>query len=1785
MIPGYRLGEPVHRGAARIVWRAVRESDGQPVIIKTLAAVFPNRTQVAALQREFQILQRLQGEAPVVRVHELVNHGHGNVALVMAPFGTSLALWLDQFPGRRVPLAQWLDLAIVLAQSLAPLHAGAIVHKNLSPDSVLIDGGGAGTVPSLRLIDFSLASELSRERQDDALGREFAAALPYMSPEQTGRMNRELDYRSDHYALGVLLYELLTGRWPLQADTVLGWVHAHIGKAPRPPQELDPSIPDTVAAIVAKLMAKNAEDRYQSAYGLIEDLQRCRRELKQQGRITAFALGHQDVSPRLHVPQKLYGREPELAALSALIEQVAQGTLELCTVEGSSGIGKSALVGEAARQLLPRNGYLLQGKFDQFQRGTPYAALAAALRDGVRQWLVEDAPHRARWRERLQQAVAPNGQVLVDLVPELGQLLGPQPPVPELPRTEAQNRFQIALVDFLRTIAAEQPVLIFLDDLQFGDTSTLQLLRWLAGARDLPHLLLIGAFRSNEVSVGHPLQLTLDEIAQARPNGRTLHRLQVGPLPVDAVQQLLADTLHVEPADCLPLALLLQERAQGNPFFLGELLATLERAGAIRFVSEVGRWRWDLDAVRRCDAGAGVVEFVLANLRELPPITPLMLQLAACIGNSFDLRTLAITAELPPSRTARELMPALQRHVIQPLDDGYRLAGQGDDEAGAINPRYRFQHDRVQQAAYALIDEQRRQAVHLSVGRLMKRHATAAELHERLIDIVGHLNQGRRLIDSEAERLELARLNLEAGLRAQRSSAYESALAYLRIGQELLPADAWQRGPELIDLAMALATEVQQCTYLTGRTDEAEHWLEQLLAHAKSDLQRADILSMRTRQYSTTGRMEASIRSAIQGLALLGIPISESPSAAVIARERAAVKRHLAGRRIAALIDAPALADPAQRIAIRLLMEIFPAAFLSGSGNLFPYLVLKSVNISLAHGHSAESAFAYAAYGMLLCGALDDPALGHEFGCLAVAMNDRLDDIALKSRVMYVHAMFIHHWSNHWSTLTPWFRRGIESGYQSGDLLYLAYNAQDCIIWDPRLDLERAEREHAEYLRIVRDTGYRDSFDSGSLFLQMQRCLLGRTRDALSLSDDGFDEQQVLAGMHARRFMTGVANFHIYKAEVACLHDAPEAALPHVLAQEQLLASSMSLPQLVRFVLVAFLVRAALLPGRAAAEAAGWRVQLQAGLRRMARWARHCPENFAHLHALMRAELARLDGHADAALRHYEQAQRLAERHGWRRDEAQAHELAAAHLLALGRGAAAEGHLRTAWRLYEHWGARRKLDLLRARHPDWFADPGGAPGAAPGAAGIGTERLDLDALMKSAQAIAGEVVAEQLWSTTLAIMLENAGGQRGCFVVRRHAHWTIEGLAGEAPAAPSTELVLDGPQAAALLPVSLVYQVLNTREPVVLHDARRSEHAARDAYLRSAQPQSLLCLPLLRQGQLEGALYMENRIAAGVFGPARVALVRALCAQVAVAIENARLYDEQARLIKAQRRFVPREFLESLNRPDIAMVDPGEHVGKTMSVMFSDLRGFTPLAERLPPRDVMGLLNGYFDAMGEPIAAAGGFIDSFAGDEIKALFDQLASDAAVHAGVGMWRALEAFNRRSAALGQPQLRMGVGLHTGPVVLGTVGSDQRLQCSVVGDSVNLASRIEQLTKPYGARFLISDDTRAALARPEAWALRCVDRVAVKGRDAPVALYEVLDAETPARRDARLATRELLERAGELYRAREFATALSLFEAACRADPDDAVPPLFVERCLRYRTQAPPADWRGVERLASK
>ncbi|WP_150910465.1 diguanylate cyclase [Marinobacter halotolerans] len=1479
-IPGFKILSCLWRSAGRAAFRASRQSDNCSVLIETLDSDYPDRLQVAALQREASIAAQLDDVVGVRKVRQVISFGSGNVGLISDDYDRSLASLLARAPEGQLATLNALEIAHTLAEILGDIHARGIVHKALGPNNVLINTERN----AFALSGFSIASELGQERQGTEYSLHTRSLLPYASPEQTGRMNRSLDYRSDLYSLGILLYELLAGELPFKAETTLDWVHQHISRVAPDLSKKVPTVPRPVSDIVLKLLAKSPDDRYQSSQGLLHDLNRCIASLKQGKSPNAFALGEQDQRQQFLTSQSLYGRESELVKLLSLFDEAVAGQTRLCLVHGYSGVGKSALVNELDQHQIRERGFLVQSKFDQFQRSEAYSALAETFRGLVQQILLEPEDRLSQWRDRLQGALGPNGALVTDMVPELTLIIGEQPPIASLPPAESRNRLQLLLTAFLRAFATEDhPVVLFLDDLQWSDQPTIDLIRRIAMSREQSHLLLIGAYRSNEVGPGHPLRLLLDDL-EGQP---VLFDIALKPLCQKSVGHLVADTLRRPAEDVEPLSELLYQKAKGNPFFTNELLRHLHAQRAIWPDPSTGQWQWQLDEASWEKASGDVVTFMLDGLRQLPAPTQHVLQLAACIGNTFQLRTLATIYEHSVAETALALLPALKQYTVLPLHGDYRLASHSN-ESVSINPRYRFQHDRVQQAAYNLIDESDLPAMHLTVGRLMQQDEGGEVSNEHLIDIVNHLNQGRSLIQQTDELQQLAELNLRAGIRARESSAYRQAQAYLALAEEVMPKRAWQSAPELVD---SLTTEMQLAHYLNGHTEQADLWLARMFERADSDLARADVLAVRTRQNATQGRMAESIEAAIEGLALLGIDFARNPTQSDVDAEREQVRRLLGDRKIEQLVEAPTIEDPATLAAMRLLMEIFAAAFLSGS-QLFSYLVLKSVNLALARGNSPEAAFAYAAYGMLLCGELDQPAEGYQFARVGLAINERLDDISLRARVIYVYAMFVHHWTHHWSTLTAWFRKGIEAGYQSGDLLYLAYSAQDCVIWDPGLDLETAATLHRENLEIVRECAYQDSLDSGTLFLQMQRNMLGDTLSAHSLSSSDFDEDECLRQMRDRGFLTGLANHYIYNAEVNLLHGSLERALHNVRKQDELIRSAMSLPQLTRFYLVANLTLTSVFPTMTPEEQASTRSRLEQDLARMTLWADNCEANFRHLQHLMTAELARLDNQPEKALALYDQAIDGARKHGFLRDEATAYERAARLLIHCGRPRSAEGYLRGAYGLFKRWGAHRKVLQLEAEFPVLHELHPASALAGSGNAGD----LDLESVMRASREISGEMVLEQLLEKTLAILLQNAGAQWGCVIVREQGQCVIESCIlpeDKQPAGsiPGHLVLCDRDGNGIPVPMSVISQVFTTNKAIVLNSAQQDERFSNDPYVRNLKPRSILCVPIHRD-RLEAAVYMENNLADGVFTEERVEVIQLLAAQASVAIENARLYEQ-----------------------------------------------------------------------------------------------------------------------------------------------------------------------------------------------------------------------------------------------------------------------------------------------------
>jgi predicted ATPase/tRNA A-37 threonylcarbamoyl transferase component Bud32 len=1075
-ILGYHAKEIIHESDHSLVYRAQQRVDDQRVILKILKPAYPSPKTIAQFQREYQITKNLNLTG-VIDVYSLESDRH-QWLMVLEDFGGESLTKLIQ--GRQFTLNEFLPLAIKIVDILSQIHEQHIIHKDINPSNIVWNQ----KTGQLKLIDFGISTVLSREVSTFRNPNLLEGTLAYISPEQTGRMNRAIDYRTDFYSLGITFYELLTGQLPFSTQDTLELVHCHIARQPVPPRDRRAQIPPVISDLVLKLMAKNAEDRYQSAYGIKADLEACLRQLQSAGQISPFPLSQHDVSGKFQIPQKLYGREQEISTLLAAMERVSQGTNEMMLVTGYSGIGKSSLVQEIYKPITKQQGYFIVGKFDQFQRNIPYSCLVQAFRSLTRQLLTQASAEINTWREKLLAAFGSNAQVIVDVIPEIELIVGSQPAVPQLSAAEAQNRFNLVFQNFIRVFAqAEHPLVLFLDDLQWSDRASLKLIELLMTASDNRYLLIIGAYRDNEVSGSHPLLLTIDNI---RKVGAIVNEILLSNLSLFNITQLTADTLNYSPEKVRLLAELVLNKTYGNPFFINEFLKLLYNEEFLRFNFQSGAWQWDLAPIQRRGITDNVVELMADKLRQLGDNTQAVLKLGACIGDSFSLETLAIVYKKSPRETASDLWKAIAAGLILPLSDTYKLTDfdiQG--LATEVKVEYKFAHDRIQQAAYCLIPEAQKQVVHYQVGQLLLENTPPQEREQKIFDIIDQLNLGCNCIQQQIEKDNLAQLNLKVGKKAKASVAYEPALRYLMIGINLLGEESWQR---CYDLTLALFVEAVEAAYLCGQFEQMEILASVVLQKAITLLDRVKVYEIKISAYSTQNQIQKAIDTGLIVLKLLGVRLPKQPSKFDILLCLLETKLTLLGKRIEDLIDLPEMSDTRILAIMRILSAIATAAYFA-TPNLLPIAIFKGVNLSIKYGNTDLSAMMYACYGLILCGRLGNISSGYCFGNLALELLEPLNASKIKARVTYLVNAFVKHWQEDTRQILPILVETYSIGLETGDLQYASYSAFVYSLYSYYVgqNLAFVEQEIAKYSQAIQK--FKQELYSQSIFLTWQTVL------------------------------------------------------------------------------------------------------------------------------------------------------------------------------------------------------------------------------------------------------------------------------------------------------------------------------------------------------------------------------------------------------------------------------------------------------------------------------------------------------------------------------------------------------------------------------------------------------------------------------------------------------------------------------------------------------------------------
>jgi predicted ATPase/signal transduction histidine kinase len=1485
-------------GAPEVLWedgeRVCRRmyrtgSDGATLEFAVVLSAAELPDSINRLAHEYELKDCLDSTW-AVRPLELVRDRGQTILVIEFPRGEPLYRLI----GTPMDIGQFLRLAVAISVALGRLHGRGLIHKDIKPANILVNSATG----EVWLTGFGIASRLPRERQTPVAPESIAGTLAYMAPEQTGRMNRSVDSRSDLYSLGITLYEMLTGTLPFTASNPIEWVHCHIARQPALPSEHLKNIPGPVSAVILKLLAKVAEGRYQTAAGVESDLRHCLSEWDTQGRIDDFKPGEHDTPDRLQIPERLYGRDREINTLLAAFNRiVAGGRTELVLVSGYSGIGKSAVVNELHKSLVPPRGLFSSGKFDQYKRDIPYATLAQAFQNLIRPLLNKSDEELRVWRDAIREAIDPNGSLIVDLVPGLKHIIGEQPSVSELPPQDAQTRFHLVFRRFISVFARpEHPLALFLDDLQWLDAATLDLLEDLLTRTDLKHLLLIGAYRDNEVSVTHPLIRKLDVIRQA---GAILQEIVLTPLVPEDMGQLLADSLGSEPKYVAPLAQLIREKTAGNPFFAIQFIASLADENLLTFDYDRGRWSWELSRIYTKGYTDNVVDLMVGKLNRLSVATQQALQQFACLGNSAEFGVLRMLCQDSMDAMHDQLWDAVRTGLVFRSGDSYQ-----------------FLHDRVQEAAYSLMPKEQRAEAHLRIGTLLAENTSAEKLEEAVFEIVNQLNRGSHLITSTAERERVAELNLMAARRAKASTAYTSALRYLGVGRALLTEATWELN---YDLTFAIECLMAECELLTADMVAAENRLTMLAQRAGNQHDFAVVTRLRLTLYTTLDQSDLCVDVFLDYLRRGGTVWSRHPTRDEVLREHDRIWTLVGNRQIEQLLDLPLMTDPDVLDTLDVFTEIVHPAFFYDE-NFSSLVVCRMVSLSLEHGNCDASCFGYVWFAMFAGPRFNNYKGGYRFGQLGFDLVEKRGLVRYQART-YLTFATLTPWAKHAASARSLIHRAFDAASRAGDLTFSAYSWEQLItnclmVGDPLADVQ-SEADNG--IAFAKKSRFGLVVDICSTQLALIRTLRGLTPEFGCFNDDEFDELRTESHLASNPVLS-LAEFFYWTRKLQARVFAGDYAAAVAAAQraQSLVWTASSQVTSADFPFYGALAHAASWGSASADERQRHFEALTSHHKQLEVWSKHCPENFENRAALVGAEIARIESRTLDAEQLYENAIRSARANSFVHNEALANEHAARFYAARGFSMIADAYLRNARNGYKSWGAIGKVRQLEAAYPQLHVQ-------IPSSSFTATidkpvAQFDVDTVVKASQTLSSEINLSSLIEKLMRLAVEHAGAERGLLILMHDDGPRIEAeaISGHGSLEISAPHKLVTPND---LPLSTLQYVFRTRERVLIDDAPSVRPESEDEYIRHKHLKSILCLPILKQKNVVGALYLENNLTTHAFTSGRIAVLDVLASQAAISLENARLYASLSRsetsLAEAQRLSSTGSFLWRVDTGEI----------------------------------------------------------------------------------------------------------------------------------------------------------------------------------------------------------------------------------------------------------------------------
>lgn len=1536
---GYEIINEIHRNPRFTVFKGIQTRTSRPVFIKYFPIENILTANLAQFAAEYDRIMQLNSDNVVKiydfeRIQELA--GSGLVLIYEYLQGIGLKEYIEdkRNKGIYVSTREFLNIAVQLASAVNDIHRVEIVHKEFNPSAIIINPESGKVI----IKEFPFHTVLTMENHQVYSQDSFLDTLPYISPEHTGRMNKNVDYRSDFFSIGVIFYEILTGESPFKSVDPLEIIHSLIALHPAPPLEKNHEIPLMISEITMKLLAKNPEERYQSAYGLKSDLLYCLEQLNDHGRIDNFIIAGNDINEELQIPGKLYGREKETASLVDGFELSITGKMQVVFVNGYSGVGKSSLVHNIYKYISKKSGNFITGKYDEFQRTIPYSAIIQSIQELISRILTTTPEEINKWKETIIKGLESNGQLIIKMIPELELIIGGQHPAAESLFLDIQNIFNLTFKNFIKGLASrDHPLTIFLDDLQWADSASLELIEALL-TPDLEYLFFVGSYRDNEIDDTHPLTGLMRHLHESAVSFATI---PLTSLSESHVRQLISDSIKTGIESVQQLARIVYEMTGGNPFFVRQYLQTLYKEKLLYFNFSNGQWEWDISKIKSREITGDILDLMSAKINKLDGSTREILKLAACIGNKFDLNILTLVGKTTSEETAMAIWNAVQEGLIVPVEESYRylmeMAIDGKERAKievdglsflSSEVTLEFMHDRVRQAAYSLIPHGQRQELHLYIGRMLLSTIPENELEEQIFEVVNQLNHGKELITAKDERNNVARLNLAAGRKARAAAAYSSAFAYLKTGVELLTDDNWKTNYQL---ALDLHVETAEAAYLCAESHETEKYINIVLRNAVSILDKIKVYEISIMSHNTQNKFAEAVEIGLQALRMLGIHQPARPGKLRMLIAFLKTKAALAvafpsilNRHIEDLEDMPEMTDPHSVAIMRILTSMSTAAYMTSPGLHF-LNTCKEVITSLKYGNAQQSIDGYLALATIMCGVTGDIEGGWRLGETAMRILDKQKENPARARYVTAYYAFILHWKAHPGDTLHHFIESYHKGLQAGDIEYAAYSLFIYSTYELFIGhkLPLIENNMAENIHLISQLKHESALYLLNISLQAVQNLMGKSGDPCILKGEFYDEDKMLQLHKNDRNITALSIYCFYKSVLCFLFMKYADALEFCKMMEQYLDGIISTFAVPVFNFYNSLIKLSVYDNQDVRERKKTLKQVKFNQKKLKHWAELAPMNHMHKFYLVEAELARVLGKDESAVRYYDMALDLAEKNGYIQEEALAYESGARFFLSKGREKIARIYMQEAYNRYERWGAKARVHDIEARYSSLILRK---PYKDESSAFSNTEEredtdtLDIGTVMKASQAISSEIELDKLIRRLMKILVENAGAEKGVLILQKKDALFIEAVSSIdnkdvnlLNSIPLNSLEISENAAKSFFPLSMIYYIQRTGQTMVLNDAQDNYLFNSDIYIQNNRPRSILCMPILQHSKKIGILYLENRLTKDAFTPKRLEMLKLLSSQAANALENAMLYENLRKEI-SEREKAERAVFESEKR-------------------------------------------------------------------------------------------------------------------------------------------------------------------------------------------------------------------------------------------------------------------------------